>query len=122
MQDYSSAYSQAGVATDRSGFIVKTYLHLLGAIMAFVALEVVIFASGLALPMAQAMMNTSWLLVLGGFMMVSWIGSRVAQTAESKLALVQHPEQIPYLVVHGRRGGSALCAAALNALAREDEL
>ena len=86
MQDYSSAYSQAGVATDRSGFIVKTYLHLLGAIMAFVALEVVIFASGLALPMAQAMMNTSWLLVLGGFMMVSWIGSRVAQTAESKLA------------------------------------
>ena len=79
MQDYSSAYSQAGVATDRSGFIVKTYLHLLGAIMAFVALEVVIFASGLALPMAQAIMYTSWLLVLGGFMMVSWIGSRVAR-------------------------------------------
>ncbi len=48
---------------------------------------------------------------------VGFVGS-----AESKLALVQHPEQIPYLVVHGRRGGSALCAAALNALAHEDEL
>ena len=48
---------------------------------------------------------------------VGFVGS-----AESKLALVQHPEQIPYLVVHGRRGGSALCASALNALAREDEL
>lgn len=48
---------------------------------------------------------------------VGFVGS-----AESKLALVQHPEQIPYLVVHGRRGGSALCASALNALAREDEM
>jgi precorrin-8X/cobalt-precorrin-8 methylmutase len=48
---------------------------------------------------------------------VGFVGS-----AESKLALVQHPEQVPYLVVHGRRGGSALCASALNALAREDEL
>ena len=48
---------------------------------------------------------------------VGFVGS-----AESKLALVQHSEQIPYLVVHGRRGGSALCASALNALAREDEL
>ncbi len=48
---------------------------------------------------------------------VGFVGS-----AESKLALVQHPDQIPYLVVHGRRGGSALCASALNALAQEDEL
>jgi len=48
---------------------------------------------------------------------VGFVGS-----AESKLALVQHPDQIPYLVVHGRRGGSALCASALNALAREEEL
>lgn len=48
---------------------------------------------------------------------VGFVGS-----AESKLALVQHPEQIPYLVVHGRRGGSALCASAVNALAREEEL
>jgi precorrin-8X/cobalt-precorrin-8 methylmutase len=42
--------------------------------------------------------------------------------AESKLALCQHPSGVPYVVVHGRRGGSALCAAALNALARDDEL
>lgn len=48
---------------------------------------------------------------------VGFVGS-----AESKLALVQHPDQVPYLVVHGRRGGSALCASAVNALAREDEL
>jgi precorrin-8X/cobalt-precorrin-8 methylmutase len=41
--------------------------------------------------------------------------------AESKQALVEHPLGIPYLVVRGRRGGSALAAAALNALAQEEE-
>lgn len=85
MQDFSYAPSQTATA-DRSTFIVKTYLHLLGAIMAFVAIEVFIFASGLALPLAQAMMGVSWLLVLGAFMMVSWLGSRIAITAESKVA------------------------------------
>ncbi len=41
--------------------------------------------------------------------------------AESKEALLQHEFGIPYLVVRGRRGGSALAAAAVNALAQERE-
>ncbi|HET7736779.1 MAG TPA: precorrin-8X methylmutase [Nocardioidaceae bacterium] len=41
--------------------------------------------------------------------------------AESKEALVAFGE-IPYLVVRGRRGGSAMAASALNALAKEAEL
>jgi precorrin-8X/cobalt-precorrin-8 methylmutase len=41
--------------------------------------------------------------------------------AESKQALVEHRHQLPYLVVHGRRGGSAMAASALNALAQEEE-
>lgn len=48
---------------------------------------------------------------------VGFIGS-----AESKVALAENPFGIPWLVVHGRRGGSALAASAVNALAREDEL
>jgi precorrin-8X/cobalt-precorrin-8 methylmutase len=48
---------------------------------------------------------------------VGFVGS-----AESKIALAENPWDIPWLVVHGRRGGSALCAAAINALARESEL
>ncbi len=40
---------------------------------------------------------------------------------ESKEALVQHESNVPYLVVRGRRGGSALAAAAVNALAQERE-
>jgi len=39
--------------------------------------------------------------------------------AESKVALAEHPGE--FLVVHGRRGGSAIAAAAVNALASADE-
>jgi len=41
--------------------------------------------------------------------------------AESKQALEEVDLDIPYLTVRGRRGGSAMAASALNALARERE-
>lgn len=53
-------------------------------------------------------------------MPVGFIGS-----AESKAALAEHDldgTQVPWVVVHGRRGGSAMAAAALNAIAHPDEM
>jgi len=41
---------------------------------------------------------------------------------ESKAALATNSRDVPFLTIHGRRGGSAMCAAALNALAMENEL
>jgi precorrin-8X/cobalt-precorrin-8 methylmutase len=38
--------------------------------------------------------------------------------AESKVALAADPRGVPFLVVRGRMGGSAMAAAAVNALAR----
>jgi len=38
--------------------------------------------------------------------------------AESKDALAANPRGVPYLIVRGRLGGSAMTAAAINALAR----
>ena len=38
--------------------------------------------------------------------------------AESKEALAQNPRGVPFLIVRGRMGGSAMTAAAVNALAR----
>jgi len=38
--------------------------------------------------------------------------------AESKAALAEHAYGVPYAIVRGRLGGSAMTAAALNALAR----
>lgn len=40
---------------------------------------------------------------------------------ESKDALAAHPAGLEHLVVRGRRGGSALAAAALNAIASEED-
>lgn len=41
--------------------------------------------------------------------------------AESKQALIEHGAHIPFVTVVGRRGGSAIAASALNALACERE-
>jgi len=39
--------------------------------------------------------------------------------AEAKAALIDHRPEIPHIALRGRRGGSALAAAAVNALAME---
>lgn len=52
--------------------------------------------------------------VLGG--PVGFVGS-----AQSKQELINSPRGIEYLVVTGRRGGSAMAAAAVNAIASEQE-
>lgn len=42
--------------------------------------------------------------------------------AESKAALAKNSCGVPFLTLQGRRGGSAMAAAAVNALAKESEL
>ena len=73
-----------GVDT-RAEFINRTYLHLFGAIAAFVGIEAALFTSGLAAPIARFMLGlgAGWLLVLGAFMVVGWMASRVAHTTQS---------------------------------------
>jgi FtsH-binding integral membrane protein len=74
--------SQRGVDT-RATFITRTYNHLMGAIVAFTLIEVWLFSSGMAESIARGMMSTSWLLILGGFMLVSWFATRTAHTSQS---------------------------------------
>jgi precorrin-8X/cobalt-precorrin-8 methylmutase len=52
-------------------------------------------------------------LVIG--MPVGFVGA-----AESKAELASNPRGCPYIAIRGRRGGSAMAAAAVNALARPD--
>lgn len=70
----------------RGTFVSRTYGHLFGAVMAFMLIEVFLFKTGLAETMARAMLGVSWLLVLGGFVVVSWLASRTAHSATSKPA------------------------------------
>ncbi len=75
-----------GETNDRSLFIRKTYLHLFGAVCTFALLEYVFFTTGIAEPFAIFALSTSWLAILGGFIVVSWIASHVAHRVESKPA------------------------------------
>ena len=67
----------------RSAFITRTYLHLFIAILGFATIECIFFSTGIAEKIAGAMLGTSWLLVLGGFIVVSWIATHTAHNARS---------------------------------------
>jgi len=75
----------AAIGVDaRATFINRTYNHLMGSIVLFTLIEVWLFQTGLADSIAQTMLGGSWLLVLGAFMVVSWLATRVSLTSESK--------------------------------------
>ena len=67
----------------RAKFISRTYNHLFGAILAFTAIEVVLFQTGVAEALIPLMMQ-SWLLVLGAFVLAGWLFTRMATNATSK--------------------------------------
>ncbi len=106
----------------RGRFIARTYNHLFGAIVAFAAIEFALFQTGLAQAIAQTMMGFSWLLILGGFMAVGWLASRVAHTATSVPAqyaalagyvLVQAIIFVPLLVYANAVAPGAISSAGL---------
>jgi FtsH-binding integral membrane protein len=70
---------------ERSRFIRKTYAHLAGAILAFVALEAIFLNSAFAPAMIKLMVGGkySWLIVLGLFMGVSWLAESWANSGAS---------------------------------------
>lgn len=110
----------------RAGFIVRTYQHLLGAIIAFVAIEIFLFSSGIAYAIAEKMFAVSWFWILGPFMLISWIASRVAYSSQSKPAqyaalagyvLAQALIFVPMLFMAQRVGDGVISSAAFVTLA-----
>ena len=65
----------------RASFIRRTYLHLAGAILAFVGIEYALLQSSLAEGLVQSMVGSQygWLMVLGMFMFVGWVADRWAK-------------------------------------------
>lgn len=70
-------------ADTRATFIGRVYMHLLMAVLAFVAIEVALFMSGLADQIADAMLGVSWLLVLGAFVVAGMLASKAAYNVQS---------------------------------------
>ena len=106
---------------DRSLFLVRTYAHLLGAIIAFVLLELFYFSTGLAESIAEPLLSVNWLLVLGGFIVVGWIARGFATKATSQAAqygglglyvLAESILFVPLLFVADRFAPGAIRSAA----------
>jgi len=80
-------FAAAAAADERAGFIMKTYLYVFGAIAAFIAIETLLFTivgpvklTDMSLGMLAAGGKLSWLIVLGAFMVVSWIANAWASS------------------------------------------
>ena len=83
---YGNIAAQAA-ADERAIFIRNTYLHLMGAILAFAAIEAValtLFNEQIGRFTAMATSGYTWMLVLGAFMGVSWIADRWAHSDTSR--------------------------------------
>lgn len=70
--------------SERAQFIRRTYLHLAGAILAFVVLEAILLRT----PGIENLINLmvggmGWLIVLGAFMGVSWLADKLARSDAS---------------------------------------
>jgi FtsH-binding integral membrane protein len=91
-EDNSNPYRNWGMTAadadvdSRAGFIRKTYLHLLGAVVAFCAIEAVLMNTSLAPMMFEFMTRTGrfgWLIILGAFMAASWVANSWAMSSTS---------------------------------------
>jgi len=85
---YASPYSVAQSPDNvRTSFYQKTYLHLAGAIGAFVILEALLFQiPGIEKKVFGILgaSSYSWLFVLGGFMVASWVAEKWANSDTSQ--------------------------------------
>lgn len=72
-------------ADERADFIRKTYLHLAGAVAAFIALEAILIRAPFAPGLVDLMVGArySWLIVIGAFMAVSYIANSWAMSSVS---------------------------------------
>ncbi len=108
---------------ERARFIRLTYLHLGAAVLAFIALEALLLSlPGVGEAVSMVLGNRfGWLLVLGGFMAVSYVANYWAQSSTSVstqylgLALYVVAEAIifvPLLYVAEMFGGENIIATA----------
>jgi FtsH-binding integral membrane protein len=79
----SSGTVATASTSERTTFIRKTYLHLAGAVMAFVLLEGLLLAV-LPANLLGALRGPAWFLILGGFMLISWLANSWAQSNTSQ--------------------------------------
>src|ERR1022692_3624920 len=78
----NASFTRAG-SDSRSVFITRTYTHLVAGILGFILVELALFESGWAGPIARFMFGFNWILIMGAFMLTGWLATRTAQTSSS---------------------------------------
>jgi FtsH-binding integral membrane protein len=71
--------------SDRAAFIRRTYTHLAGAVLAFIAVECVFFITGIAGAITNLLAGSRfmWLAILGGFAILGWFARSMIARAKS---------------------------------------
>lgn len=110
LKDTATAPRAAWLSTTRSAAAVEAWLPYLEG-------SVVVIGNA-----PTALFHLLELLATGAPAPAAIIGVPVGfvGAAESKQALAAHARQIPWLIVEGRLGGSAMAASAVNALSSDD--
>ena len=131
MDNYAATFGGTvadAIPAERAAFIRKTYLHLAGAIIAFIGLQYVLFSSGYAPQISATMLGSeySWLMVLGAFLGVSMLANWWATSQTSKgmqylgLGLYTVAEAIIFVpllfIAQVRAGGGVILEAGVITL------
>jgi len=91
MENFTSTYGNSAanaLPVERASFIRKTYLLLAAAILAFIVVEAFLFATGSAQMIASVIFtggSIGWLVVLGLFMLISYLANRWAVSETSSI-------------------------------------
>lgn len=74
--------------SERSAFIQRTYMHLGGAVIGFVVLEAILLSifppQTILETLGPMLRGWGWLVILGGFMAVSWVARSWADSGSSQ--------------------------------------
>ena len=86
LDSHSGVLAVNASETERAGFIRRTYLHLGGAILAFIGVETALIQSGIAESFVHLLQGGMWmwLVVMGLFMVTSYVANNWAHSAISK--------------------------------------
>jgi len=90
MQDFTSTFGNSAanaLPEQRAQFIRRTYMLLAATIAAFIAVEAFLFVSGTAYVFTSFVFSGSritWLMVLGVFMLITWLANGWAASDTSK--------------------------------------
>ena len=70
---------------ERQTFIKNTYIHLVGAVAAFIVVEFILFQLGIAEALTSFIAGNrfGWLMILGGFSLLGWMSRSLVTEADN---------------------------------------